>query len=127
MGALDENTLQQIHGVLIEKQRRFSDRSRPNEAEDQEEPSAEIIDMAQALERIDRKKSLVEQERRELVAVEHALTKITSGDFGVCEDCDEQIPPRRLMVLPEARLCARCQEFEERQQMRTRGMSASAR
>ncbi len=127
MGVLDENTLQQIHGILIEKQQRFSDRSRPNEAEDQEEPSAEIIDMAQALERIDRKKSLDEQGRRDQVAVEHALTKITSGEFGVCEDCDEHIPSRRLMVLPEARLCARCQEFEERQQMRTRGMTASAR
>jgi DnaK suppressor protein len=84
--------------------------------------SAEVVDIAQSLEQIDRDKSLAEQERRELTAIERALVKIATGAFGVCEDCDEDIPAKRLIVLPEARLCAKCQEFEERQQGRARGM-----
>jgi DnaK suppressor protein len=49
------------------------------------------------------------------------LQKLAGGTFGICEDCDEHIPPRRLMAVPEARLCARCQEFEEKSQSRMRG------
>ncbi|MGZ3709147.1 MAG: TraR/DksA family transcriptional regulator [Bdellovibrionota bacterium] len=81
---------------------------------------AEMIDIAQSLEQIGRDTSLAEQERRELVAIERALAKMATGAFGVCEDCGEEIPHKRLMVLPEARLCANCQTFEERQNSRVR-------
>ncbi len=92
------------------------------------EHQAEIIDIAQALEQIEREKSIADQERRELLAIERALAKIATGAFGTCEDCDEAIAPKRLLVLPEARLCARCQQIEERHQSRTaRGITAAAR
>ncbi len=48
------------------------------------------------------------------------LAKLSTGNFGSCEDCGEEIPAKRLMVLPEARLCAHCQTFEERQNARMR-------
>ncbi len=83
-------------------------------------PHAEIIDMAQALEQIGRDTSLQEAERRELLAIEKALAKMATGNFGICEECTEEIPSKRLMVLPEARLCANCQAFEERQNARIR-------
>jgi DnaK suppressor protein len=88
----------------------------------EEEPnnSAEIIDIAQALEQLGRDTSLKEAERRELLAVEKALAKMATGSFGICEDCGEEIPQKRLMVLPEARLCAHCQAYEERQASRNR-------
>jgi DnaK suppressor protein len=90
-------------------------------------PQAEIIDIAQTLEQLGRDASLAEQERRELLAIERALSKMSTGSFGVCEDCGEDIPSRRLMVLPEARLCANCQTFEERQNARTRSPNIAAR
>jgi DnaK suppressor protein len=90
-------------------------------------PQAEIIDIAQNLEQLGREASLAEQERRELLAIERALSKMATGNFGVCEDCGEEIPPRRLMVLPEARLCANCQTFEERQNARTRSPHIATR
>jgi phage/conjugal plasmid C-4 type zinc finger TraR family protein len=77
-------------------------------------------------EQIDRDTSLHEQERRELTTIDRALTKMASGSFGVCEDCEEEIPSRRLTAVPHARLCAKCQEFEERQQGRARGMPMAA-
>src|SRR6478736_2743950 len=88
---------------------------------------AEIIDIAQALEQIGRDTSLQEAERRELIAIERALAKMATGNFGICEDCSEEIPSKRLMVLPEARLCANCQTFEERQNARTRMPGISTR
>jgi DnaK suppressor protein len=41
--------------------------------------------------------------------VEHALARLESGDYGVCEDCAQPIPPERLRALPEATRCVRCQ------------------
>lgn len=86
-------------------------------------PSVEIIDIAQSLEQLDRDKSLAEQERRELQAIERALAKIATGSFGVCEDCDEDILLKRLQIVPEARLCAKCQAVDERQQSRQRPLT----
>src|SRR2546423_11826954 len=109
---MDGKTVQQIRDSLLERYRR---NERTSSLKDMEQnnselnpPSAEIIDIAQALEQIGRETSLAEAERRELIAVERALAKMATGNFGVCEDCGEEIPSKRLMVLPEARLCAHC-------------------
>jgi DnaK suppressor protein len=35
-------------------------------------------------------------------------------EFGMCEECEEPIPPRRLELMPWARLCIDCQGRRER-------------
>lgn len=129
---MDGKTLQQMRNALLER-RRVLDTGRERDlagiAGDEAVGigyQAEIIDIAQALEQIDREKSLAEQGRREIAAIDRALAKMATGTFGVCEDCDEEIAFKRLLVLPEARLCAKCQSFEERQQGRMRGMPTAA-
>lgn len=42
-----------------------------------------------------------------------ALEKINRGEYGRCEECQEDIDPARLRQLPEAPLCLSCQEREE--------------
>lgn len=42
-----------------------------------------------------------------------ALRKIDEGTYGVCEECEEAIAPRRLDALPFAKLCVHCQEQSE--------------
>jgi DnaK suppressor protein len=49
----------------------------------------------------------------ELRQVEHALMRATSGQYGICEDCGREIPPRRLHVIPAATLCVSCQGRRE--------------
>ena len=128
---MDGNSVIQIKEVLLARREVIDgvlEREREFGMDSMSEHQAEIIDIAQALEQIDREKSIADQERRELLAIERALAKIATGAFGVCEDCDEEIAPKRLMVLPEARLCARCQQIEERHQSRTaRSINAAAR
>lgn len=41
--------------------------------------------------------------------LEAALEKERQGTGGVCEDCDEAIPPQRLKLVPGAIRCAECQ------------------
>jgi DnaK suppressor protein len=48
---------------------------------------------------------------KELSAIDRALAKLRDepDEFGVCEDCGEDIPERRLEVMPWAGLCTECQ------------------
>ncbi len=40
--------------------------------------------------------------------VNAALARIERGDYGVCVNCGEQIPEKRLEIIPHAARCARC-------------------
>ncbi|HET9731863.1 MAG TPA: TraR/DksA family transcriptional regulator [Acidimicrobiales bacterium] len=40
--------------------------------------------------------------------VEHALSKLESGEYGRCEDCGDAIPEARLEAMPAARFCINC-------------------
>ena len=41
------------------------------------------------------------------------LLKMEEGTYGICENCGEPIPYKRLKARPVARLCIRCKEEEE--------------
>ena len=46
--------------------------------------------------------------RRKLAEVEEALSRLTAGGFGRCEQCGSAIPAGLLAVIPETRYCPRC-------------------
>lgn len=54
--------------------------------------------------------SLEEETRIELGQVERALERLANGQGGECEECGNQIDPRRLEVLPYTSLCVKCAE-----------------
>ena len=51
-----------------------------------------------------------EKSKNTLSQLERALAGIDNPDFGLCRECEEQIPFARLMILPEANLCVECAE-----------------
>ena len=51
---------------------------------------------------------------QKITDVREALERLKTGAYGVCEDCDEQISPRRLHAIPWARVCVKCQELRDR-------------
>lgn len=46
--------------------------------------------------------------REELAQVLHALGRLESGHYGICEHCGSPIGAARLNVVPDATSCARC-------------------
>lgn len=58
------------------------------------------------------------QQREELRAIEKALKKITSGEYGTCEMCGVDIGFARLKVKPHAIYCIDCREYVEKEQSR---------
>ena len=53
-------------------------------------------------------------DRQFLQMVERALSSISEGIYGDCEECGEPINERRLEAVPWARTCIACQEKLER-------------
>lgn len=51
--------------------------------------------------------------KQELKNIERALQKIESGEYGVCELCDADIPIRRLEFNPTVLHCIDCAEKQE--------------
>jgi DnaK suppressor protein len=53
-------------------------------------------------------------DRQFLQMVEHALSNISEGIYGECEQCGNEINEQRLEAVPWARHCIACQERLER-------------
>jgi DnaK suppressor protein len=51
-----------------------------------------------------------------LIALEAALRRVDKGTYGVCEECGDKIPPRRLEAFLAASLCIKCQSRAEKMQ-----------
>lgn len=58
--------------------------------------------------------SLSEIDRKQILKVEEAITRIDKGQYGLCGHCGDDIAIKRLEVAPWAVHCIRCQEMEER-------------
>lgn len=54
-----------------------------------------------------------ERETEELNAIDLALRRIDSGDYGMCTDCGVDIPTARLHANPVALRCVGCQDKAE--------------
>ena len=57
---------------------------------------------------------LQDREKQHLEAIEEALQRIETGEYGFCDECGDQIDQKRLMVMPLAQLSITCQQNEER-------------
>ncbi len=45
-----------------------------------------------------------------LLLVNQALERLDTGEYGICQACEEPISEKRLKVLPWAKYCVPCQE-----------------
>jgi DnaK suppressor protein len=74
-----------------------------------DDPAQEDLDFA-----------LVEMQGQTLENINAALARLHAGEYGLCPDCDEEIPEKRLRALPFATRCVACQANVERIQLRDR-------
>ncbi|MCS7092224.1 MAG: TraR/DksA family transcriptional regulator [Patescibacteria group bacterium] len=50
---------------------------------------------------------------KRIIQVKKALSMIKLGKYGICEDCGKMIDTDRLMIEPEATMCAKCAKKRE--------------
>jgi len=64
--------------------------------------------------------TLMEKKTRELKKIEFLISRIMKDEeFGLCDECGDEIPEERLLIIPEATLCVPCQSKLEK--MNSRG------
>jgi DnaK suppressor protein len=57
--------------------------------------------------------ALMEMKSQSLGRIDEALRRLDTGTYGVCTECDGEIPEARLTALPFAPLCRDCQQAIE--------------
>jgi DnaK suppressor protein len=57
--------------------------------------------------------SLKERDRNLLKQIDDALARLTANKYGICEECGEEIPLRRLQARPMTTLCIACKTLQE--------------
>jgi DnaK suppressor protein len=70
----------------------------------------------------DREPNLIlgDREREKLHNINEALLKIQEGEYGICEECEEEIPIGRLRIVPFGRYCSECMADIEKKQAQTK-------
>jgi DnaK suppressor protein len=91
-----------------------------SEANVGEQTTGDIYDQASS----ERDRELVlilsDRERQKLHNIDDALLRMQEGEYGICEECDEEIPLGRLKAMPFTRHCVKCKSDLERLQAQTR-------
>ena len=57
--------------------------------------------------------STTTRNRQKLSLIQAALERLARGEFGICQECEEEIPLKRLQAIPWASYCVPCQERVE--------------
>src|SRR5260370_15064382 len=58
--------------------------------------------------------SNLDREFNQLQNARAALRRIQERSFGICQECDDDIAPKRLAALPWSQFCIQCQEAVDR-------------
>jgi len=53
------------------------------------------------------------REKQKIKQIELALLKLENGEYGICENCEDDIPVGRLKAMPFASLCVKCKSEQE--------------
>ncbi len=69
------------------------------------EPEEEAVDLQET----DVDQAILDSEKTLLAEVQQALVRIDNGTYGICSNCGQPIPEKRLEAIPWATLCVACE------------------
>ena len=108
--------LEYFKNLLKQKQRELisggDQKSDPihQESERPDEDSQPLAEMSQA---ISSSRNQNRAETLELIRTALSTIELSPEDYGVCEECDEDIPEKRLEIMPWSVCCVRCLSKQE--------------
>ena len=113
---LRKNELLEIKEILLQMKKdilkTLAERIKSNDLTDQRE-IGDIFDDADLEQTREFNLLLGTRERQKLDQIESALSRMDQGEYGFCEDCEENIPAGRLKAMPFATLCVKCKAERE--------------
>ena len=108
--------MEEIRKILLEEKEKIGDgiKSKQINLSDIERDVGDEVDKSMVEQERELNLLLQDREKQHLEAIEEALQRIETGEYGFCDECGDQIDKKRLMVMPLAQLCITCQQNEER-------------
>jgi len=107
-----EDRLRTIETQVRHKIRAFRD----SEAADITPPATALDDPA----REDIDFALVQMQAETMEKLTAALARLAADQYGICDECEEEIPGKRLRAVPFTTRCRPCQEQVEQVELRAR-------
>ncbi|HKW74135.1 MAG TPA: TraR/DksA family transcriptional regulator [Terriglobales bacterium] len=108
---MDKSQIARFKDILTKKRdelRRSMNKEESQDAHDFGRDEGDRANFSQSKEMAFRQKA---QDRGLLVQVEAALSRMESGTFGQCVNCEQEININRLNAVPWSRYCITCQEL----------------
>jgi DnaK suppressor protein len=62
--------------------------------------------------------------KHQLLLIDEALDRINKKTYGICVDCEEQIPEKRLLTSPYYVVCISCAEDREAEEKQRKGFKS---
>ncbi len=113
---MEAKTLAKYRKVLLEEKQRILNNTKnalQNEIVISTDDLADETDLASSEVNQNLIFKLRDRERQLLSKIDESLARIDDGTFGTCEDCEENIEPRRMEARPTSTLCIACKEKQE--------------
>ena len=73
----------------------------------------DMADQASGTNEVHIQLKLKQTDAKILQAIEEALERLSSGSYGLCRDCGEDIASARLNAIPWTRVCIECKEKQK--------------
>ena len=104
---MESNEIVEIKNVLLQWLDNFSSTSNETVSIFTEAPNnyPDPVDRASAQSEMDYTLNRLCREGLNKDNILNALRKIENGSYGICEECEEEIPIKRLKAIPDARYC----------------------
>ncbi len=115
--AMDEKTLDKFKRLLLEQRKKLTGSYERLKNASSEEFGGDVPDINDEASRTVNRRILLEigdKNYEILNQVDEALGRIDSGTYGICDECEEPIPGKRLELLPYALHCVECKEKLEK-------------
>ena len=114
---MNPKTVTQLKTELLSKKSMLIGLQTQNKKPNAEEENTltDAVDRSDVEEAWFTKERMSQHWKLELIQIEAALQKMDQGAFGICAECDDEIPVKRLRVRPDATLCLNCQETMEKE------------
>jgi DnaK suppressor protein len=124
MMSLSEASRQRFREMLLEMRQDLLDRAKvQGQSAGNSESTGDLADCASSGMAAEYVFMLRSRLKERLLLIDDALDAIESGDYGICEQCEEPINEKRLDLMPFTRLCVRCRSGVEKE-ARMRGRIA---
>lgn len=110
---MTKSNLKEIKEKLIAEREMLIEKLKDNDLSVDDSETPDPVDLAVRNYSKNVMLAVSENESRQLVLVDEALLRLDDDEYGLCQNCENEINPKRLAAIPWARYCLDCQELLE--------------